>query len=825
MNYSVFLLRCRIKTMHSAPINYLKFSQVALFALCAGWVNPPFLSAATATWDDGAGDGNMLNSPTNWAGDSIPNSGDDLVFEGISANRTMYLEQDWTVNSISFSASAAHRFIFNDDGFKFNVGAGGITHSGTADWMRFDNDLQLTADQTWSGGLMMFRGDVDLADNTLTLSGSQRIAGKITSTGSVGGKTLLDLSDPTTSVTRIGSDGSVFLATGNDFRGNTVITGRAVEVYADTAFGDTGAYGNTVTLNRDASQATEIDLWGADAAGGGIDLHEKYVMAGNSGNSVALNHRTGNTVMSGDITITGSGNNLFYLRTSSGSTGSFTLDGDVVYNNAADSAIRLDAQGAAMTINGVLRESGAGKMGVNVFGANGVSLTLNGNNTFTGNVSVQKGNVLLGHANAAGSGSFILLGNSTTVAADTVSWLTNDAITTNSTATIRADWGSGNTTSFLTRIGGNSAHTSTIANTIEIEDKSIELYAALAATDVTFSGQLQKDTNPHNISKAGAGTVRLTNATSNIVADIYLANGTLVAGGNVSADGSSSVFGAGTSAVKLGITLGSAQHTDTAAADNINLTLSGAYSFARAIEVNNINTSGTTTIETTHTSGTATISGAVTLNRNVMLKTASGGTLDITGSILGTGGIEVTGAGTLKLSSSNTYTGNTTVRTGGTLLLGANDSIHNSSELVLDGGTFQLGGFSDTVGNLTLTADSYIDFSGGNSTLTFAGNNMEFNGFTLHVWYWDGNSPLGGGNDQLIFNNYTLTDTERALFRFYTDDGNTFWYDDKPTSHRQLGSGEVVPVPEASTWIGILLLIPTALIIKHRKRLHPCRAH
>ncbi len=83
------------------------------------------------------------------------------------------------------------------------------------------------------------------------------------------------------------------------------------------------------------------------------------------------------------------------------------------------------------------------------------------------------------------------------------------------------------------------------------------------------------------------------------------------------------------------------------------------------------------------------------------------------------GALVKTGLGTLALSGANTYTGSTTINAG-TLLLGASNRIADVSNLVLNGGTFATGGFSETLGTLDVNGNATIDFGSGASSLVFA---------------------------------------------------------------------------------------------------------
>ena len=82
--------------------------------------------------------------------------------------------------------------------------------------------------------------------------------------------------------------------------------------------------------------------------------------------------------------------------------------------------------------------------------------------------------------------------------------------------------------------------------------------------------------------------------------------------------------------------------------------------------------------------------------------------------ISGAGGLNKTDGGTLTLSGANTYSGDTLVR-GGTLALGASERILNTGKLVIDGGTFSMGAFNETVGGLELKGNGNIS---GTGTLT-----------------------------------------------------------------------------------------------------------
>ena len=106
----------------------------------------------------------------------------------------------------------------------------------------------------------------------------------------------------------------------------------------------------------------------------------------------------------------------------------------------------------------------------------------------------------------------------------------------------------------------------------------------------------------------------------------------------------------------------------------------------------------------------------ITMNRKTLK------TIPCTLGTFASGGLTKIGSGTLNIVGTNTYTGATTVRKG-TLQLGADDVISSASALVLDGGTLDLNGKSQTFASLSVTTN------GGsvvNGTLSLAGLVIDF---------------------------------------------------------------------------------------------------
>jgi autotransporter-associated beta strand protein len=264
---------------------------------------------------------------------------------------------------------------------------------------------------------------------------------------------------------------------------------------------------------------------------------------------------------------------------------------------------------------------------------------------------------------------------------------------------------------------------------------------------------------------------------------------------------------------------------------------------------------GNVTVLGTLTSGTAQIlSGGAAANpgfidldggtRTFTVNNGSAATDLLISARIQNGGLIKAGAGTMKLTGDNTFTGpatvnagtlelgaanapasasGVTVNTGGTLLLsGSGNRIGDAVPMTLAGGTFNTGGLSETLGVLTLSASSVIDFGAGTSVLNFANSSGASWTGTLSVWNWTGyaanadpNDPIGSGNtDGLFFGADAtgLTSAQLSQIQFFSDSGTTAL-----GAGYILGTGQVVPVPEPATWLALAALLgAVGFLERHR---------
>jgi autotransporter-associated beta strand protein len=229
----------------------------------------------------------------------------------------------------------------------------------------------------------------------------------------------------------------------------------------------------------------------------------------------------------------------------------------------------------------------------------------------------------------------------------------------------------------------------------------------------------------------------------------------------------------------------------------------------------------------------------------------STGSTSFAGIIGGTGGLIKDGASTQSLTGEHFYTGGTMLNggtieltgasgaltatsavniNGGTLLLSgsAADRINNAATISLGaaGSTLQLSGtVTETLGAMTLAGGAgtrVIDFGAGSGVLTFASLTAD-SSLPLQIWNWSGTIGTGGGTDRFIISSGSFGGSLAASdISFFSDSGNTLYSGATTFSGTELVPGGLVPVPEASTLLGVLgLMAPLAW--RERRHWMRCR--
>ena len=603
----------------------------------------------------------------------------------------------------------------------------------------------------------------------LMISGTNTFTGNITITSGVVGSN---------SVSAFGNVSNVIVLNG----GGLLATTQNITVSNDIALGATGGTfrvwgGGSFLINSTISGIGKLDITDS----GSVTLAKANTFTGNtrlmnatSAVQTTLNLAHVDALSSstldlnasdrGVVNFTVAGNNTYNIGGLMGSRNITSLGGNTISLGGNDQSTTYSG-----TINGT---GGLAKAG------NG-TLTLSGSNTYTGGTTVNSGTLVLGHA--------------TNTLADT------GAVTIN--GGVLSIGSNSDTVGAFTLAGG-----SLIGTTGTLSASSFTFQNGTVSAILGGAGSLTKST---------ADSLTLSTANS-FSGGITLANGTLILA-NTNAPGSGTITQSNGSSLLVFDTTGTI--------------------------TNNMS------IYNVRANQTVTLSGGITVN-NATFDVDDGDTLTISGGIAGSGGVTKNGAGTLVLSGDNSFTGATTVNTGtlqataanalgstssvvvntgGSLLVTAGNSINNTASVTLGGGTLSMNGtFNESVGALTLAANSIIDLNGFDGTLTFSSVGSWEDGTTLSITNWNGvnqyGTPVGSGiaNRHVVFTNTSGLASYLDRISFYSGDfGQGF----AGTAFEIGFTGEIAPVPEPETWAtGALLLLWTAFWARRKYRRRPTTA-
>jgi autotransporter-associated beta strand protein len=237
-------------------------------------------------------------------------------------------------------------------------------------------------------------------------------------------------------------------------------------------------------------------------------------------------------------------------------------------------------------------------------------------------------------------------------------------------------------------------------------------------------------------------------------------------------------------------------------------------------------------------SGTIALNGSASSNNTITVTTGSS---TISASLSGSNGLTKSGSGNLTLSASNSVSGTVVVDggeleagasgalgsatqidvNGGSLLISASNAVNDSAAIELAGGDLAVSGaVTDTVGVLTLSANSVIDLSGLTGSISFADSSAAvWSDVSLAIWNWNGTNlygtSYGAGNRQVFFGSDTngLQQSQLDKISFYSDSGSTF------IGNAYLRSnGEIAAVPEPAVVVTAVLLLGWAGVVVWRRR-------
>ena len=628
--------------------------------------------AASITWNGGGADNNW-SSAANWSG-ATPIELDSLTFGGASRLSNI---NDWLVSigAVNFTTGG------------FNISGNALTLNGN-----FDS----TGSNTWAinstlGAARTFTSH----SGTLTLSGSITNGIFLTTIAGAGDTVISGvLGGGSGGLAKTGT-GTLTLTNANTYTGATTIApGGTLSVSQDANLGsvpgattasslviDNGILSTTATFTLNAKRGMAVGTFSGSGAGtidvasGTILTYGGIITSSGAGTGGLTKAGAGTLLLSGANTYTGittiSAGTLKLGAASALPSGPGTLN--LVVNAT------LDLNGNSTTVNGLSGTTGtvtSGVAGSTTFSAGGNNgsdsysgviqngsgtlgftkigigtITLGGNNTFTGGVTINGGILQLANAGALNSAApnSLIFGPNAPV---------------------------GTSLGTKLQLGGNSVTVSSLATnatpgTVVLENASVSAATLTISqsTSTSFAGVIQNGSGGGTLglTKSGTGTLTLSGENT-FTGTLSISQGTLSVGSV-----STTVGGLGSAA--SAVILGDATNTGTLGYTGTGETLARGFT---------LNAGG----------------GAIDM-------AAAGGTLTLnTVGITGSGAFTKIGTGTLTLAVASSYSGTTSIKNGN-LTLGLLNALPTGTALTLGDGTsnasgvLQLNGFSQTLTGLT----------------------------------------------------------------------------------------------------------------------------
>lgn len=437
-------------------------------------------------------------------------TGRPLTFSSDSGNATLTVAAGSTGNKNINGGNGAQNItltssldiIHNGSGtLNFNsttriTSAGGINKSGTG-------TLSLQGVNDYSGATTVTAGTLALGHATDTLSSSSAVT--------VDGATaLLSIAGNSDTV------GAVSLKNGGSITGSGgTLTGASYALESGSVSAILGGAGIALTK----STAGTVTLSGTNTYTGTTTIQNGTLALDGAANRLATTAAvvlgdpgtTGKLVLGGTTTAD-------QALTSLTTTG---LGGSVVGGNAANSMLTLNIA-SSNTFDGTLGGAGTNENNLTLAKTSAGSLTLTGNNTFSGGISIPAngGTVIAGHNNALGTGTVSINSNTTLVI--------QDGITINNPLTAQDQ---GNYKGLALLSGATSATYSGNISILETTPTNFDINAANGGT-FTISGII----SGNGFEKVGVGTVILT------AANTYTGNTTVSAGTLALADNAQLTF-------------------------------------------------------------------------------------------------------------------------------------------------------------------------------------------------------------------------------------------------------------------------------------------
>jgi len=505
---------------------------------------------------------------------------------------------------------------------------------------------------------------------------------------------------------------------------------------------------------------------------------------------------TGNFTAAGNATVSGTvyANALTYTAAS----GNFSINSGTINLFGTTPGITVDPS-LALTIGSAL----TGTTGLKKLGTG--TLNLSASNSYTGNTTVSTGILAVSNGSALGSGTVTVQGGSVAslrlsgnITVANALQLGGDGISfigalmsmsgSNIVSGAMTDGGriAAMTGSSLTLTGGMTGTAYPISVVID----------ARSGATITIS------TNSFNLGTTGTFNDNREGLTVLSVAGNTWGTTFVHNGGTLRTDVASALpssarlqLGATEDTLSLNATV-DLNGNDQTVAGISSLSANGSVSGTGVREIKSVSAATLTTNQTSNTVFDGKFTGALALTKS------GTGTLTLAGNSTYTGTTTVS-AGTMIVSGTLANTSGVTV-SGGTLELGAADRINNAATLTLSGGTFNASTFTDSLGALTLSGNSFISLGSG-AAIAFANSSASTWGssFTLDLTGFVSGSSLRFGTNASGLTGIQLAQFTATGFSSFSLDS----------------SGYLTAVPEPATWALLAFSLTTIMVLRRRMRI------
>ena len=634
-----------------------------------------------------------------------------LSFTATSGN--VYQGQDSKLNGKDLSVTGQSVTLAGNNNF---TGSGSITATGTPDSANQNNGLlYVDGDQHFAQGADFNGYNISLGNTAKVTADSGDLAFTTTTagSGSIGLASGSSVNASGGSVSLEAANGTVFQEQGSNLNGtNLTVTGQSVSLAGNNTFTGSGNISASGTPSDTEPNNGLLYVDGTQQFAQGADFNGYNISLGNTANV---------TADSGDLTFT----------TTAGSGSIGLASGSSV--NAAGGNVNLEA-----TNGTVFQEQGSSLNGTDLT-VTGQSVSLAGNNTFTGHGSVsatdtESGSIYIGgeqnfDLGASFTGTKIGLDGKVTLGSgDGI--FSGNTVTLGTNANINATAGNLDFTSSSGDLGLASGSQGTASGDINLAATNgnviQEQSSSLNGTNFTVSGQ--NVTLAGNNTFTGSGSISAANVT----------NGTVTLGGNQS-------FALGAEVTGNTITL--AGGNITASSGDINFNGSNVNLQGGTLQGTNINVSG----DTIAVDGTNNFSGSTTLSSTQDIKLNSGSVVNASGDLFFAGNVIQDSGNTI--NAQNVSFDNTAVQSGQgnqggqggqgstpsepvTSVLAGNNNFEQASFA----GNYELLG-SNTIDTLNLgTANGGTDYvlqvgtdTGSTAQASLEVNTLHLNGNTLYA--------------------------------------------------------------------------------------------